>query len=189
MGPTPEPRKARSAEEARFEVFLRSKKLKLTGERLEILASIFQRESHFDAETLHAELKAAGGDISRATVYRTLDLLVQDGAVAYLQVAHVLLGGVFGQLKGGANQGLVGLHHREGDIEGLEILHQGLAVLAHFDEGTELVDGVARELDLLLFGQLEDGLDAETAVEMHVQVRLGKALDVLKCEFLHNQAG
>ncbi len=81
MGPTPESRKARSAEEARFETFLRSKKLKLTGERLEILASIFQRDSHFDAETLHAELKTAGGDISRATVYRTLDLLVQSGLV------------------------------------------------------------------------------------------------------------
>jgi len=81
MGPLPESRKVRSAEEIRFEAFLRSKKLKLTGERLAILASIFQRESHFDAETLHAELRTEGGDISRATVYRTLDLLVQSGLV------------------------------------------------------------------------------------------------------------
>ncbi len=81
MGPLPESRKARSAEETRFEAFLRSKKLKLTGERLAILASIFQRESHFDAEALHAQLRTEGGDISRATVYRTLDLLVQSGLV------------------------------------------------------------------------------------------------------------
>jgi len=81
MGPLPQSRKVRSPEEARFEAFLRSKKLKLTGERLTILASIFQRESHFDAETLHALLRTEGGDISRATVYRTLDLLVQSGLV------------------------------------------------------------------------------------------------------------
>ena len=68
-------------EEARFEVFLRERKLKLTGERMAILAAVFQRASHFDAESLHAELKGAGADISRATVYRTLDLLVQCGLV------------------------------------------------------------------------------------------------------------
>ncbi|MBV5337207.1 MAG: transcriptional repressor, partial [Deltaproteobacteria bacterium] len=79
MGPISEARKARSAEEACFETFLRSKKLKLTGERLAILAAIFQRESHFDAETLHAGLRKDGGDISRATVYRSLDLLVKAG--------------------------------------------------------------------------------------------------------------
>ncbi len=81
MGPFAEPPKARPAEELRFEAFLRSKKLKLTGERLAILAAIFQRETHFDAEALHAQLRKAGGDISRATVYRTLDLLVQAGLV------------------------------------------------------------------------------------------------------------
>ena len=75
-GPT-----VRTAEAIRFEAFLRSKKLKLTSERLNILASIFQRESHVDAETLHAHLRTEGGDISRATVYRTLDLLVQAGLV------------------------------------------------------------------------------------------------------------
>lgn len=81
MGPHPETQKVRSTEEVRFEAFLRSKKLKLTSERLAILAAIFQRNSHFDAETLHAELRNEGGDISRATVYRSLDLLVQAGLV------------------------------------------------------------------------------------------------------------
>lgn len=71
----------RPREELRFESYLRSKKLKLTSERMAILGAIFQRDHHFDAETLHSELKAQGGDISRATVYRTLDLLVQCGLV------------------------------------------------------------------------------------------------------------
>jgi Fur family ferric uptake transcriptional regulator len=75
------PAKVHSAEAHRFEAYLRSKKLKLTGERMEILAAIFLKNAHFDAEELHAELKQQGRDISRATVYRTLDLLVQCGLV------------------------------------------------------------------------------------------------------------
>jgi len=82
MSPIPStPSKVNSAETHRFEAYLRSKKLKLTGERLEILATIFKKTSHFDAEELHGELKQQARDISRATVYRTLDLLVQCGLV------------------------------------------------------------------------------------------------------------
>ena len=73
--------KARPAEEVTFEAFLRTRKLKLTMERIAILRAIYKRTEHFDAEALHAELRKAGGDISRATVYRTLDLLVQCGLV------------------------------------------------------------------------------------------------------------
>lgn len=72
---------AQPREVARLENFLRERKLKLTGERMAILAAIFKRGAHFDAESLHAELREAGADISRATVYRTLDLLVQCGLV------------------------------------------------------------------------------------------------------------
>jgi Fur family transcriptional regulator, ferric uptake regulator len=74
-------RKTKSAEELHFEHFLRGRGLKLTGERMAILEAIFQSSRHFDAEMLHADLKTQGGDISRATVYRTLDLLVQCGLV------------------------------------------------------------------------------------------------------------
>jgi Fur family ferric uptake transcriptional regulator len=82
MCPIPSgPAKAHTAEAHRFEAYLRSKKLKLTGERMEILAAVFQKNAHFDAEELHGELKHHGRDISRATVYRTLDLLVQCGLV------------------------------------------------------------------------------------------------------------
>ena len=75
------PAAVNSTESNQFEAYLRSKKLKLTGERMEILATVFQKGSHFDAEELHADLKRMGRDISRATVYRTLDLLVQCGLV------------------------------------------------------------------------------------------------------------
>lgn len=64
-------------EQQRFENFLRSRQLKLTGERRELLAEVFAQKHHFDADQLHMELKQKGKAISRATVYRTLDLLVQ----------------------------------------------------------------------------------------------------------------
>lgn len=73
--------KKRPAEEIQFEAYLRTRKLKLTTERMAILQAIYRKKDHFDAEGLHADLKKAGGDISRATVYRTLDLLVQCGLV------------------------------------------------------------------------------------------------------------
>lgn len=72
---------SRSQEKTRFEFFLKEHKLKLTTERMAILAAAFKKHSHFDAELLHAELKESGSRISRATVYRTLDLLVQCGLV------------------------------------------------------------------------------------------------------------
>ncbi len=76
------PRKPLFAEEqARFEAFLRGRSLKYTGERKALLQAVFQAEHHFDADSLHMELRKKGGEISRATVYRTLDLLVQCGLV------------------------------------------------------------------------------------------------------------
>lgn len=68
-------------EQQRFEQFLRSRQLKLTGERQELLAEVFAQTKHFDADQLHMTLKQKGKAISRATVYRTLDLLVQCGLV------------------------------------------------------------------------------------------------------------
>lgn len=77
-----------SAEQARFEGFLRSRQLKLTGERKAMLAAVLERGSHFDADTLHLALKQRGEDVSRATVYRTLDLLVQCGLVRKDSLGH-----------------------------------------------------------------------------------------------------
>jgi Fur family transcriptional regulator, ferric uptake regulator len=67
--------------QARFEGFLRGRQLKLTEERRALVAAVFKQSHHFDADQLHMGLKQKGQDISRATVYRTLDLLVQAGLV------------------------------------------------------------------------------------------------------------
>lgn len=77
-----------SAELTRFEGFLRSRQLKLTGERRAMLSAVLSWGSHFDADTLHLALKQRGEDVSRATVYRTLDLLVQCGLLRKDSLGH-----------------------------------------------------------------------------------------------------
>jgi Fur family ferric uptake transcriptional regulator len=62
-----------------FRRFLRSKSLKITRQREILLRRIFEREEHFSAETLEERVRTDG--ISKATIYRTLQLLVECGLV------------------------------------------------------------------------------------------------------------
>jgi Fur family ferric uptake transcriptional regulator len=68
-------------EHDRFLQFLRSKGLRVTQERLRLFDEIFAQHKHIDAEELLATMKGRGLKISRATVYRNLDLLVDCGLV------------------------------------------------------------------------------------------------------------
>lgn len=47
-----------------------------TPERYAILEEIYSRTDHFDADTLFMDMKSKNFRVSRATVYNTLDLLV-----------------------------------------------------------------------------------------------------------------
>ena len=47
-----------------------------TPERFSILEEIYRRTDHFDAESLYIHMKTRSHRVSRATVYNTLDLLV-----------------------------------------------------------------------------------------------------------------
>lgn len=61
-----------------FEAFLRKRALKLTPQRERIFERAFSTHDHFSAETLYGWLKDEDGPpVSRATVYRTLALLVE----------------------------------------------------------------------------------------------------------------
>jgi Fur family ferric uptake transcriptional regulator len=64
-----------------FVQYLRENNLKVTQERLALLEEIFATNDHLDADELLARMKAKNRKVSRATVYRTLDLLVQCGLV------------------------------------------------------------------------------------------------------------
>lgn len=65
----------------RFQGFLHLQGLKLTSERVALLREIFATHYHFDADELLLKMKQKQAKISRATVYRTLDLLVRSGLV------------------------------------------------------------------------------------------------------------
>ena len=60
-----------------FSAYLEKKGQRKTIERFVILEEIYSRTDHFDAEVLYIDLKQKKKlNISRATVYNTLDLLV-----------------------------------------------------------------------------------------------------------------
>lgn len=67
--------------EQKFRAFLLTKGLKLTKERFEILNEILVSDNHFDPEELFARMKARGSKASRASVYRTIPLLVECGII------------------------------------------------------------------------------------------------------------
>ena len=58
-----------------FRKFLKSQDLKVTRQREILLRRIFEREKHFSAEDLEEYVKGDG--ISKATIYRTLQLLCE----------------------------------------------------------------------------------------------------------------
>src|SRR5512135_2589743 len=64
-----------------FQNFLGKKGLKLTKERLAVLKEVFSFHDHFDPEHLYLRIRDAGSKASRASVYRTLSLLVESGLV------------------------------------------------------------------------------------------------------------
>ena len=64
-----------------FNNFLQKKNLKNTRSRQIILKEVFLHHGHFDAEELYDKLQKKRHNISRATVYRTLPILVESGLI------------------------------------------------------------------------------------------------------------
>src|SRR5438874_8610395 len=74
--------------EQKFREFLEIRGEKLTEPRRILIRHIFSSHKHFDADELVAELREAGGRVSRATVYRTLRLLVEAGLLRELRLTN-----------------------------------------------------------------------------------------------------
>lgn len=71
-----------------FAKYLNSKDLKLTKERKTILQEIFLQRGHLEAEDLLHNLRRKKKRASRATIYRTLELLVDSGMVRKVDFGH-----------------------------------------------------------------------------------------------------
>lgn len=69
-------RRAAQAAQHLFTQYLVSQGLKVTPQRLAVLRAALAVEGHFEADELHGRLREADSQASKATVYRTLELLV-----------------------------------------------------------------------------------------------------------------
>lgn len=71
-----------------FTQFLNNGKFRKTPERFAILRKALEMDSHFEVDALHFAMEQDGYHVSRATVYNTVELLVNAG---------ILRKNVFGQ--------------------------------------------------------------------------------------------
>ena len=70
----------------RLDEFIRKKGLRQTSQRDQILETIFASDEHFTPDELFERLRNAGTRASRATVYRTLGLLVEANLIHEIEL-------------------------------------------------------------------------------------------------------
>ena len=63
----------------RFKEALKKEGLKYTPQRRAVLEEIIKDKGHRESEEIYLALKKRGQHVSRATVYRTMDILVNNG--------------------------------------------------------------------------------------------------------------
>lgn len=76
--------------EEKFREYLASRPTpqRFTDPQREIVRHIFSKHKHFDTDELIEDLKKAGRQASRATVYRTLSKLVDAGMLQRIDLGH-----------------------------------------------------------------------------------------------------
>ncbi len=71
-----------------FTEYLQQRKLRKTPERFAILREIYSTNGHFDIDTLYNLMKEDKYLVSRATLYNTIELLLDCGLVIKHQFGH-----------------------------------------------------------------------------------------------------
>jgi len=82
------PLRVSESPEDKFREFLEIRGEKLTKSRRMLVNHIFSSHKHFDADELVYDLQQAGRKVGRATVYRTLRLLVEAGMLRELRLTN-----------------------------------------------------------------------------------------------------
>jgi Fur family ferric uptake transcriptional regulator len=62
--------------------YLKDNGQRATPERVKILDEVMKGSGHFDADELYAKLRSRNINVSRGTVYNTLDILVKCGLIS-----------------------------------------------------------------------------------------------------------
>ena len=70
--------------------YLDQKKLRKTPERFAILEEIYQEEGHFDADALYIAMRNRNFRVSRATIYNTLEVLLDCQLIKKHQFGEIL---------------------------------------------------------------------------------------------------
>ena len=69
-----------------FKEALSSEGLRFTEQRLAVLEDILKSNSHRDCDEIYSSLHSSGNKVSRATIYRTLDVLIDYGFIRKLDI-------------------------------------------------------------------------------------------------------
>lgn len=75
----------KSSAHEQFKKYLKQGKHRITPERFEVLDFAIEYNGHFAADELYIKMKNSGSNVSRATVYNTLELLGQCDLLAKRQ--------------------------------------------------------------------------------------------------------
>ncbi|MBH30761.1 MAG: hypothetical protein CMG71_02085 [Candidatus Marinimicrobia bacterium] len=70
----------------KFKRVLNDENLKLTPQRVEVFREVCNSDEHLEAEEIYLSLKQRKVNISRATVYRTMDILYQHDLVQRMDI-------------------------------------------------------------------------------------------------------
>ena len=69
-----------------FRDILRREGLKYTPQRVAVLKEVIKDQGHRECEDFYMALRQQGNNVSRATVYRTMDILVKNGYARKMEI-------------------------------------------------------------------------------------------------------